>query len=157
MFVIGIFVIEAKNMGGWIFGDVRQAQWTQSLWGKKFRFQNPLHQNYRHTRAISEFLNIDHDKLISIVMFWGECEFKTQLPSNVLNKGYIAYIKRHTMVRFTDAEVQSIVLALQTGRLPPSWATRRQHIANLKDRHQSRDSNTVRRSAPEAAHPERHF
>lgn len=44
----GIFVIEAKNMDGWIFGEVKSAQWTQSLFGKKYWFQNPLHQNYRH-------------------------------------------------------------------------------------------------------------
>ena len=48
----GIFVIETKNMEGWIFGDEKQPQWTQSLYGKKFRFQNPLHQNYRHTKAL---------------------------------------------------------------------------------------------------------
>jgi hypothetical protein len=28
--VYGIFVIETKNMRGWIFGDERSLQWTQS-------------------------------------------------------------------------------------------------------------------------------
>ena len=42
----GVFVIETKNFQGWIFGAENQAQWTQSLpGGRKFRFQNPLHQN----------------------------------------------------------------------------------------------------------------
>lgn len=42
----GIFVIETKNMSGWIFGSPDQAQWTQSLpGGNRFRFQNPLRQN----------------------------------------------------------------------------------------------------------------
>lgn len=66
-----IFVIEAKSMDGWNFEDVQTAQWAQSLFGKKFRFQNPLHQNYRHTNALQAFLGIDESKLISLVMFWG--------------------------------------------------------------------------------------
>jgi hypothetical protein len=53
--VYGIFVIETKNMKGWIFGDERSAQWTQSIFGKKSRFQNPLRQNYRHVKALAEF------------------------------------------------------------------------------------------------------
>lgn len=67
----GIFVVESKNMKGWIFGSEQDRQWTQSIFGKKYRFQNPLHQNYRHTRALSQFLDVAHDKIHSVVMFWG--------------------------------------------------------------------------------------
>jgi hypothetical protein len=56
----GVFVVETKNMDGWVFGDERNSHWTQSIFGKKYKFQNPLHQNYRHTKALSEFLGIDH-------------------------------------------------------------------------------------------------
>ena len=121
----GIFVIEAKNMNGWIFGSEKSAEWTQSLpGGKKFRFQNPLRQNYRHTKCLSDFLGIEHDRLHSVVMFWGESEFKTSMPSNVLDRGYTSYIKSKTEVQFTDDEVEQIVEAIQTGRLPRTWATR---------------------------------
>ena len=47
----GIFVIEVKNLKGWIFGDEKTAKWTQVLYGKKYQFQNPLRQNFRHTKA----------------------------------------------------------------------------------------------------------
>ena len=47
----GIFVIETKNLKGWIFGSAENATWTQVLAGKKYPFQNPLKQNYRHTRC----------------------------------------------------------------------------------------------------------
>lgn len=132
----GIFVIEAKNMKGWIFGSEKHAQWTQSLpGGRKFRFQNPLRQNYRHTKVLSEFLGIDHGLFHSIVMFWGECTFKTPMPENVLNTGYTTYIKSKTEVVFSDSEVLQIKEAIETGRLPKTWATRRQHIDSLKSRH----------------------
>ena len=133
----GVFVVETKNMVGWIFGDEKSAQWTQSIFGKKYRFQNPLRQNYRHTKALSDFLGIDHDKFLSVVMFWGECEIKTPVPSNVMAKGYISYVKSHTTVLFSDKEVQDIATAIKAGMLPKSWATRRQHVSSLKDRFSS--------------------
>jgi restriction system protein len=137
----GIFVIEAKNIDGWIFGDAKSAQWTQSLFGKKFRFQNPLHQNYRHTKALQAFLGIDEAKLISLVMFWGDCEFKTPMPDNVRSSGYISFIKKHEAVLFPDDEVQKIVEAINMGKMPKgilkSFETRTTHLESLKDRHSS--------------------
>ena len=133
----GVFVVETKNMDGWIFGDEKSAQWTQSMYGKKYRFQNPLRQNYRHTKALSDFLGIEHDKFISVVMFWGNCKFKTPLPENVLQQGYATHIKRYQTVHFQDEEVQEIATAIKGGALPKTWATRRQHVENLKERHSS--------------------
>nr|WP_238589650.1 nuclease-related domain-containing protein [Pseudomonas toyotomiensis] len=53
----GIFVLETKNMSGWIFGSEKQAQWTQKLYKRTFKFQNPLRQNYKHLKALEAFLN----------------------------------------------------------------------------------------------------
>jgi len=53
----GLFVLETKNMSGWIFGSERQAQWTQKLYKHTFKFQNPLRQNYKHLKALEAFLN----------------------------------------------------------------------------------------------------
>lgn len=133
----GIFVVETKNMDGWIFGDEKSAQWTQSIFGKKFRFQNPLHQNYRHTKALSEFLGIEHDKFFSVVMFWGDAEFKTPVPANVMSKGYATHIKGRTEVLFSGEEVTEIVTAIRDGMRPKTWAARRKHVADLKDRFES--------------------
>ena len=133
----GIFVIEAKNMKGWIFGDEKSPKWTQSLMGQKYRFQNPLHQNFRHTKALSEFLDIDHDKCHSIVMFWGDAEFKTPMPPNVMTKGFATYIKSKQDVMFSDAEVDQLTEALRTGMLPKTWATRKAHVESLKTRYAS--------------------
>lgn len=133
----GIFVIEAKNIDGWIFGDEKSPQWSVVKPGRKFRMQNPLHQNYRHVKAISEFLNLEEDRLHSLVMFWGECEFKTEMPRNVMLKGYATYIKSFDKVLFTDEEVASITEALKTGALPKTWATRRAHLESLRARYES--------------------
>lgn len=42
----GVFVIETKNVSGWIFGREEQQQWTQVLYRRKSRFFNPIRQNY---------------------------------------------------------------------------------------------------------------
>lgn len=130
----GVFVVEAKNMKGWIFGDEKSVQWTQSFPGGKFKFQNPLCQNYKHTKCLSDFLGVEHNKFHSVVMFWGESTFKSDMPENVLDKGYSSYIKSKITVYFSDEEVEQIVEAIQTGRLPRTWSTHRQHVASLKER-----------------------
>lgn len=133
----GIFVIEAKNIDGWIFGDERAPQWSIVKPGRKFRMQNPLHQNYRHVKAIAEFLDLGEERLHSLVMFWGECQFKTEMPRNVMLKGYATYIKSFDQVLFTDEQVGAIVEALKTGALPKTWATRTLHLQSLQARHTS--------------------
>lgn len=137
----GVFVVETKNMDGWIFGDEKSPQWTQSLFGKKFRFQNPLHQNYRHTTALEEFLGIGPEKLVSVVMFWGECELKTTLPPNVMTHGYIEFIKKHNEALFSDSKVQQIIETLRSGMIPKglikSLETRKTHLNSLEERHNS--------------------
>jgi len=88
-----------------------------------------------HVKCLSEFLGIEHAKFHSVVMFWGECTFKTPMPENVLEEGYTSYIKSKTEVLFSENEVEQIVDAIQLGRLPATWATRSQHISSLKRRH----------------------
>jgi len=132
----GIFVVETKNMSGWIFGSPSQSNWTQSLpGGKKFRFQNPLHQNYKHTKTLETFLGIDHDFIHSVVMFVGETKFKTPMPANVMDSGFISYIKSKTNILFSDYEVERMVLAIRNGMMPKSEQTRREHVESLNAKH----------------------
>lgn len=140
----GIFVIETKNMEGWIFGNEQSPQWTQSLFGKKYRFQNPLHQNFRHTRALEEFLGLPASSFHSVVCFVGDtCEFKTDLPANVINGGPFRSIKARTTVLFPDEQVDEIVEAIRSGMRPKNFLglstreTRREHLASLETRHNS--------------------
>ena len=69
----GIFVIETKNYSGWIFGSEHDSQWTQKIYKKSYQFQNPLRQNYRHIKVLSDILNLNQNKFISIIVFTGEC------------------------------------------------------------------------------------
>nr|NIV16857.1 NERD domain-containing protein [Woeseiaceae bacterium] len=81
----GIFVIETKNFSGWIFGDAKSKQWTQIIYRNKSRFQNPLHQNYKHAKAVESFLSLGRRYVHSVVVFAGNAKFKTDLPDNVIH------------------------------------------------------------------------
>ena len=68
----GVFVIETKNMKGWIFGSPQQKTWTQKIYRHTTKFQNPLHQNYKHTQTLQTALELDPDKMFSVVVFIGD-------------------------------------------------------------------------------------
>ena len=130
----GVFVVETKNMKGWIFGDERQKMWTQQIYKSKHKFQNPLHQNYKHTKTLEAALGLSADKLISVVVFVGDSTFKTEIPANVTyGGGYIRFIKSHTKAILSEAEVQQVIGQIAEGRLKPSIKTHVQHVRHVKE------------------------
>ena len=131
----GVFVVETKNMKGWIFGSEKQAQWTQQIYKVKNRFQNPLHQNYKHVKTLESALDIPADSIKSVIAFTGSGTIKTEMPKNVTHGiGYVRYIKSFTDPILTDNQVLQIVEKIRTGRLEPSRATNKEHIQNLENR-----------------------
>jgi hypothetical protein len=128
----GVFVIETKNMGGWIFGDPNHSKWTQTFGKSKNSFQNPLRQNYKHTKELESLLQIGEDKLFSVVVFTGDAEFKTDMPDNVIRSGRLPrYIHAKNTPLLTESEVQRILLKINGSMLERSRETSRQHILNL--------------------------
>lgn len=109
----GIFVVETKNYDGIIYADEKSSKWTQYLKGKKSVFMNPLHQNYKHCKAVEAFLNLPEGTAVNIVMFIGEAEFKTELPENVFNGGSLAYIRSFTEEVFRQIDVDKFCYNLE--------------------------------------------
>lgn len=52
----GIFCIETKSHRGSIYGYKDVRKWKQYLGGNEYDFYNPIHQNYKHTKAIQNLL-----------------------------------------------------------------------------------------------------
>jgi restriction system protein len=132
----GIFVIETKNYKGWIFGDAYAAQWTVSHFGKKFPFQNPLRQNFRHTQCLADYLHLNPAFFHSIVFFIGECEFKTPMPSNVMTEGLTTYVRSFGDLLLSEAEVTTVVASLAGLKGDPRL-NKAAHLASLAERHAS--------------------
>ncbi|MBA6337429.1 NERD domain-containing protein [Colwellia sp. BRX8-7] len=133
----GIFVVETKNMKGWIFGGANQKQWTQQIFKHKSKFQNPLHQNYKHIKTLEDLLlvgsNAKNDYIFSVIIFIGDSTFKTKMPDNVrFARGGIEYIKSKTDLILNDQEVVSVIEQVESGRLERSFKTNRQHIKHVR-------------------------
>lgn len=85
----GVFVVETKDMGGWIFASPGQQRWTQTFragrWSrmmgiksKRFPFYNPLLQNEGHAKALVKLGVVDPWELRPVAVFVGDAELKTE-------------------------------------------------------------------------------
>ena len=132
----GVLVIETKNMSGWIFGGKNQAQWTQTIYRNRVRFQNPLRQNYLHIKALEPLLGLPTGCFKSIIVFAGDCTFKTEMPDEVrTTSDLVEYIHSIDTRIFSDAQVNEICDRIRSVRLEPTRKVHRDHVANLKRRH----------------------
>lgn len=129
----GVFVIETKNMKGWIFGGERQKTWTQKIYRHSVKFQNPLHQNVKHVKALEALLGIDGSAIHSVIIFIGGSTFKTPMPENVTQAfGFLRYVKAKTAVVLSDARVGAAVSSIESRRLPATFATHRAHVRHVR-------------------------
>ena len=132
----GLFIVETKNIKGWIFGSENQSKWTQTLYRKKYSFQNPLRQTFRQKKTLSDFLDIDESIMHIVVYFVGDCQFKTQLPANVLKSGLGRYIKKFRNRVLSPEGVDRLIRALEK-HVSESSLTTRDHVRSLRERHAS--------------------
>lgn len=129
----GVFVIETKNMKGWIFGSVKQRYWTQKIFRHTFKFQNPLHQNYKHIRVLESLLTLPSDHFHSVIVFVGENRFKTSLPDNVLKvNGCVNYVRGFDDVILTQAQCNQVLKKLSEVRHKPGVMTDIKHQRHVK-------------------------
>ena len=129
----GVFVIETKNLTGWIFGDERSRKWTQSIYGNRYQFLNPLRQNYKHLKAVENLLGLGPRCLHSVVVFVGNSEFKTMMPPNVLERRQLVpYIRSKTDILLSDKQVEDSIRTLKRSRIS-KFGIGRRHVRNLRE------------------------
>ncbi|ENM5923725.1 nuclease [Vibrio mimicus] len=130
----GIFVVETKNMKGWIFGSVRQKQWTQKIYRHSSKFQNPLHQNYKHIKALETLLGCSEEHLHSVIVFIGDSTFKTEMPPNVTYaRGSIRYIQQFNDVVFSDKDYARLTESINQIKLKRGIITDLKHRKHVKE------------------------
>jgi restriction system protein len=132
----GVFVIETKQYSGWIFGDEKSKQWTQVLYRVKSKFQNPIHQNFKHVKTIQEQLNfLPKEQVHSVVVFVGDAEFKTQVPKNVVHlPDLVSYIRNFNEDVISLNRVEFCVGRLECKRYEITRQTDVEHRAYLHEK-----------------------
>lgn len=126
----GIFVIEMKNYYGLITGDEYKDKWTQHLGKNKYYFNNPIHQNYGHIKALEELLQMDNGKFISIICISNQAKVKvtaknvTQLDLlNGLIKSYTKEILGENLIEIKNE--------IESGNVLDKEA-RNEHVRNIR-------------------------
>ena len=133
----GVFVIETKSYTGWIFANTEHPTWTQVTFNDKFKFQNPIHQNYLHVKAVQELLDfVPTSAIHSAIVFTGDAEFKTDMPMGVFT---LPKLIQHLMGCKEEVlslnRVQFCVGRLETARLKISQQTDIEHVQALRRRY----------------------
>ncbi|MEE4246193.1 MAG: NERD domain-containing protein [Kangiellaceae bacterium] len=127
----GIFVIETKNLKGWIYGSEAQSRWTQVVYKKKNSFQNPLRQNYKHIKALETLLGIDQ-YIHSVVVFAGNAIFKTPMPHNVIKVRKLkSFLMEYSNAVFSDSQLATYRNLLSD---PAHYHAqlKKEHVKNVK-------------------------
>lgn len=132
----GVFVIETKHYAGWIFGEKAAKQWTQVLYKRKSKFQNPMRQNFLHLKALQQLLDfLPKEQIHSVVVFTGSAEFKTPMPAGVVPlQQLIDYLKKFQDEKISRNRVEFCVGRLECKRYEVTKATDVQHRAYLAEK-----------------------
>ena len=144
----GVFVIETKTYGNngsgsrpgscWIFGNAADREWTASYpRGRKFRFQNPIRQNFKHIATLSECLGIPLDCFKSVVAFAGMAKFKTEMPPDVM---HVRDVPEYILARGSDdvikpEQVPEVAEAILSWQATLTQERKAAHVENLRKNH----------------------
>jgi hypothetical protein len=132
----GVFVVELKDYSGWILGNANDPFWTAVHFRQQYRFQNPLHQNFGHLKAVEELLRVSQQALHGIVVFRGSFRFKTPVPPGVLLHRYRSWVASHRDIVLDDATVARMVTTLES-RGERGWLAGRRHARSVRARYSS--------------------
>lgn len=106
----GVFVVEMKDMTGLLCGPHDQDEWTEEVDGYTKLIPNPLHQHFRHAKALEEIFGLKPHTIYPVLVLVGDSEFRTEMPENVTSpRGYLPYIKSKQEPLYGNFEVEKII------------------------------------------------
>lgn len=135
----GIYVFEMKNYGGYIYGSYKDEYWTQVLNRfSKNTFYNPFRQNYAHTKAIEDYLELEQSRITPVVVFSNRSKLskvdsgdKYLFQLNDVHKFIKSQYKKKPDI-FTEDEVISMILKLEKATLA-SDEVKAKHIEDIEE------------------------
>lgn len=151
--VYGIFVIETKNYKGWITGSEYGDQWTENIYGKKYRFYNPLKQNYGHVKVLQQLLELPETSFIPIVVFSRRAELKVKTSKPVVyTSGLKKEIESHHEKKLTPAMLSALASKIESGNVD-SKENRKSHVAGVRSQIKAEKADVARGVCPRCGGP----
>ena len=156
----GIYVFEAKNYSGWIFGTESQPYWTQTLHtgrgkSQKNQFYNPILQNKGHIKWLQTFLVDQTLPFYSYIVFSDRCTLK----DIALTSGKHYVVNRYNLFSAVQQNIAKVGIQLSSDKIDELFeklypltqineAEKITHIRNIQQRAQDNLSQNI--SAPAA-------
>lgn len=113
----GVYVINLKNMTGWIYGHEKAYEWTLVMFKEKvYKFQNPVLFNGVVVKDVQKLLSINKPNIFrGIVVFTDNAVFKklTLDKSNVMNLHNLkSILKKEIEQNLSEVEMEEIYRSL---------------------------------------------
>lgn len=137
----GIFAIETKDYNGIVYAGTGR-DWYQYMGKKKYPFQNPHRQNYKHIMALKEILPfVSGDLFFDEVVFVGDAEIKNA-PERT-HKGIGSLMKSISAKerRLTKSEMVKVIGVIEYCRKYDGEETDAEHRAYLMQKRLSGKDN----------------
>lgn len=127
----GIFVIETKNISNWIFANTGPF-WTQKVFKKNFKFQNPTRQNYKHVKVLEKLLGVEEKKIFNTVVFAGKCEFKTDVQKGVVKlSSLLPFIKSFHDQIISEEKLRNYSIIINRNKLENTFVNKFKHVQHV--------------------------
>lgn len=130
----GVFAVELKDFGAWIYGTEDEPTWTAVYPNQKHTFQNPIRQNFRHVKALESFLQIQAAALHSVIAFSPRARMMTPMPPQVISTDHVDYVRSRKGFALTPQEFDLVCARLGSLKVSSDAASLGQHVEQLKER-----------------------
>ena len=131
----GIFVIETKNLKGWIFGSTDSKMWMQQIFKEKYQFYNPIKQNFKHIACLESLTGLPRKYFFPVIVFTGDSSIKTinELPNYVTSnrREMVRYIKSHTRQLLNENTLTEVRKTIESKRLENSKKNCERHVQHV--------------------------
>lgn len=100
----GLYVIHAKQLGGWIYGNEKDIHWAQVLQRDRLnKFNNPIIENKLRIIDLKQNLpEVNKELYHSLIVFDGSCSFKKiEIYSN-----FVDVVKTHELKSLWKMELE---------------------------------------------------
>ena len=148
----GLLIIETKNYKGWIYGKEESDYWTQVIYNGKFKFRNPIKQNWGHICALKEVLPEYRDvPFHSIIVIAGSATMKTMhdIRTKVIYPDmlYETILIHRGIQKLKEEDIEKICQLLKSKSIDDK-KERREHINHVKRVIEDKAINKVNMKCP---------
>lgn len=137
----GIYVIESKNYGGYVFGSEKQKMWThvfpkaRDKRKRKNKFYNPILQNRNHIRCLKILIGSGWE-IYSLVVFSNRCTLRINVRNNekekvIYRNGLKGAIQGSIYLNRTEEEIERLYNWLYPFT-QVDGEVKKQHIRNIE-------------------------